>query len=135
VISRFKQFGYDLGLAFQMADDVKGSFWTSAESGKPEAGDIRKGKKTLPLVWALEHAPEPDATRLREIYGPDATWPMAQQVVDEVLGILERCGARETAETEARRWRDIALAELFALPIPDERRAELQSLVDSVIAA
>jgi hypothetical protein len=38
------------------------------------------------------------------------------------------------AETEARRWRDIALEELFALPIPPERRAELQSVVDSVVA-
>src|SRR6188768_482935 len=44
----FRSFGYHIGLAFQMADDVKGSFWTSAASGKPEAGDIRKRKKTLP---------------------------------------------------------------------------------------
>jgi geranylgeranyl diphosphate synthase type I len=135
VIAQFKQFGYDLGLAFQIADDVKGSFWTSAESGKPEAGDIRKRKKTLPLVWALPHAAEPDATRLREIYGADASGPMPQLEVDEVLGILERCGARQVAETEARRWRDIALEELFALPVPSERRAELQSVVDSVITA
>ena len=39
-----------------MADDVKGSFWTSTESGKAEAGDVRKRKKTLPVVWALENA-------------------------------------------------------------------------------
>jgi geranylgeranyl diphosphate synthase type I len=134
IVARFKQFGYDLGLAFQMADDVKGSFWTSAESGKAEAGDIRKRKKTLPLVWALQHAPEPDASRLREIYGAEATGPMEPSEVDEVLAILERCGARQMAETEARRWRDIALEELFALPIPPERRAELQSVVDSVVA-
>jgi geranylgeranyl diphosphate synthase type I len=70
IIEAYRRFGYDLGLAFQMADDVKGSFWSAAESGKPEAGDIRKRKKTLPLVWALEHAPEADADRLRELYGP-----------------------------------------------------------------
>ena len=35
-------FGYALGMAFQMADDVKGTFWTSTESGKTEAGDVRK---------------------------------------------------------------------------------------------
>ena len=74
----FRAFGYHIGLAFQMADDVKGSFWTSAASGKPEAGDIRKRKKTLPLVWALQYAPEPDASRLREVYAADATAPMSQ---------------------------------------------------------
>jgi geranylgeranyl diphosphate synthase type I len=135
VIAQFKQFGYNLGLAFQMADDVKGSFWTSAESGKAEAGDIRKRKKTLPLVWALQNAREPDASRLREIYSAEATGPMEPQDVDEVLAILERCGARQVAEAEARRWRDVALKELFELPIPAERRAELQAVVDSVIAA
>src|SRR5688500_4240065 len=55
VIEAYRRFGYDLGMAFQMADDVKGSFWASTESGKAEAGDVRKRKKTLPVVYALEH--------------------------------------------------------------------------------
>ena len=41
----YQQFGYDLGMAFQIADDVKGSFWTRTDSGKPEAGDIRDGRR------------------------------------------------------------------------------------------
>jgi geranylgeranyl diphosphate synthase type I len=130
----FRSFGYHIGLAFQMADDVKGSFWTSAESGKPEAGDIRKRKKTLPLVWALQHAPEPDASRLREIYGAEATGPMPQPEVDEVLAILERSGAHAEALEQARRYRDEALADLDGLPIAPERQAELRVLLESVIA-
>ena len=131
----FRSFGYHIGLAFQMADDVKGSFWTSAESGKPEAGDIRKRKKTLPLVWALEHAAEADTLRLREIYGAEATGPMPADEVDEVLAILDRSGAREVAQAEARRYKEMALAELDGLPIPDDPRAELRALVESVVAA
>ena len=130
----FRDFGYHIGLAFQMADDVKGTFWPSAESGKPEAGDVRKRKKTLPLVWALQHASEPDASRLREIYSTEATGPMPQPEVDEVLGILERSGAREQTLAEARRFRDIALADLDGLPIADPGRAELRLLLESVIA-
>jgi geranylgeranyl diphosphate synthase type I len=130
----FRNFGYHIGLAFQMADDVKGSFWTSAESGKPEAGDIRKRKKTLPLVWALQHAPEPDASRLREIYSSDASGPMPQPEVDEVLAILERSGARAEALARARRYRDEALSDLAGLPIAPERQAELRVLLESVIA-
>ena len=65
----YQEFGYALGMAFQMADDVKGTFWTSTESGKAEAGDVRKRKKTLPVVWALQHASGGRiAQRLTEIY-------------------------------------------------------------------
>jgi geranylgeranyl diphosphate synthase type I len=135
-IEAYRHFGYHLGLAFQMADDVKGTFWSSAQSGKPEAGDVRKRKKTLPLVWALEHASPADGARLREIYagGQTVDGPMPQPQVDEVLAILDRSGAQEEALAEARRFRDIALADVDNLPIGDERQAELRVLVSSVIA-
>ncbi len=140
-IEAYRRFGYNLGLAFQMADDVKGTFWSSADSGKSEAGDVRKRKKTLPLVWALEHAAPADTDRLREIYasplgdGPGAIRePMPAAEIDEVLAILERSGAREHALGEARRYRDQALADLAALPCDPVGRRQLATLVESVIA-
>jgi geranylgeranyl diphosphate synthase type I len=133
-VEAFRVFGHHLGIAFQMADDVKGSFWPSSDSGKPEAGDIRKRKKTLPLVWAMQHAPEADGARLREIYAEGVAGPMPQGDVDEVLAILDRSGAREVALSEARRHRDIALADLAALPMPEEPRAGLGALVETVIS-
>jgi len=140
----YRRFGYDLGLAFQMADDLKGTFWTSAESGKAEAGDVRKRKKTLPLVWALENASAADADRLREIYhrgvratdggvAPEADAPMPEDEVREVLAILERCGAHDQARSETQRHRDAALLDVAALPVPDERRVELKRLIEGVI--
>jgi geranylgeranyl diphosphate synthase type I len=132
----YGNFGYHLGLAFQMADDVKGSFWPSADSGKPEAGDIRKRKKTLPIVWALQNASDADQQRLREIYTPGATAgePMADELVDEVLEILERAGAREHTEERARHFRDQAVADIADLPTLEGPQAELLALVESVIA-
>jgi geranylgeranyl pyrophosphate synthase len=50
-----------------------------------------------------------------------------------VLEILVRCGARERAQDEARRYRDMALADVEHLPISEERRGELRSLMGSVI--
>ena len=146
VVEKYRQFGFDLGMAFQMADDVKGSFWTSAESGKSEAGDVRKRKKTLPLVWALEHGEGGDVARLREIYGRSAevdrtrSNPVPQPLlgddeVAEVLAILERSGAHEHSLAEARRYRDLALDQLANLPCPPERKGDLAALVQSVIAA
>ncbi len=146
VVESYRRFGYDLGMAFQMADDVKGSFWTSAESGKPEAGDVRKRKKTLPLVWALEHGGPDDRDRLATIYAPRPSDgnggasvheapTLDEESVIEVLTILERTGAREHALSEARRYRDLALAHLERLPCDPGRRAQLAELVRTVIAA
>jgi geranylgeranyl diphosphate synthase, type I len=141
----YRQFGYDLGMAFQMTDDVKGSFWSTEKSGKPEAGDIRKRKKTLPVVWALEHATGTDRSRLLEIYAPpagaaDGKAPVSfgegltDDQVSEVLAILERSGARAHAEGEARRWRDIALSHVASLPCLPEGKRDLTTLVSWVIA-
>ena len=143
-VKAFYSFGFEVGLAFQMADDLKGTFWTSEASGKPVAGDVRKRKKTLPLVWALEHATDPDLGRLREIYrmgadaaagdAPAAGTPMSDAEVAEVLGILGRCGARDHASGEAERYREMALTTIRNLPIPADRREELASVVERSIA-
>jgi geranylgeranyl diphosphate synthase type I len=148
VAEAYQRFGYALGMAFQMADDVKGTFWTATESGKTEAGDVRKRKKTLPVVWALEHASPLDRARLTEIYhdgtrasdssGPASAAPaplMSDAEVAEVLEILERCGARDHASTEAMRYRDTALELLEGLPCRPDGKRELAILVRSVIAA
>jgi len=144
VVEAYRQFGYHLGMAFQMADDVKGSFWSAEESGKVEAGDIRRRKKTLPLVWAIEHAADADRDRLRSLYArndadgvadADADTALDDESVAEVLAILERSGAREHALAEARRYRDLALRHAGELPCSPDRRRQLGSLVASVIAA
>ncbi|MGH2380332.1 MAG: polyprenyl synthetase family protein [Candidatus Limnocylindria bacterium] len=147
VIEAYRRFGFDLGMAFQMADDVKGTFWSSTESGKPEAGDVRKRKKTLPLVWALANASTADRDRLNAIYldgiratdgrGPEsaAATQLTDDEVTEVLDILDRCGAREHALSEARRYRDRSLEQLEHLPCPPDGKRDLAALVRSVIAA
>lgn len=146
LIEAYRRFGYDIGLAFQMADDVKGTFWAATATGKPQAGDVRKRKKTLPVVWALTHAGAPERDRLREIYAPAAppaegrsphpteSRPMPENQVEEVLGILERCGARRYSEEAARDQRDRALRNVEALPIPPQARQRIVAFVESIIA-
>ena len=148
VVDAFRRFGYDLGIAFQIVDDLKGSFWTSAESGKAEAGDIRKRKKTLPVVWALQHAGAADRAQLISIYQPsiratDGSLPpdgdvqMSADEIATVLEILERCGARAHVESEALRYRTLILGSAASLPVAPEQLdalGELRTLVESVIA-
>ena len=96
-------------------------------------------------MWALQNASAADVSRLAAIYQPviratDGSGPslgdglMTDADVDEVLDILERCGARRHAEEEAHRYRDLALGNAAALPVPEGQLSELRILVESVIA-
>ena len=136
VVARFRRFGDRLGLAFQMADDVKGAFWDESASGKDVAGDLRRRKKTMPVIWALNHAAEVDQARLRELFAqPQDGRQLTDAEVAEAAAILDRSGARETTLKEARRYRDEALAELADLPLDLGARAELELFVAGAIAA
>ena len=93
---------------------------------------FRRGVTSYPIPGALVY---PATSKdLREIYAGEATGPMPQPEVDEVLAILERSGAHAEALAQARRYRDEALSDLEGLPIAPERRAELRFLLESVIA-
>jgi geranylgeranyl diphosphate synthase type I len=145
VVDAYRRLGRDLGMAFQIADDLKGSFWASAESGKAAAGDIRKRKKTFPVVWAMRNASPAQVERLIEIYQsvrpvegsvtPGGDSLLSDELVAEVLEMLEASGARAATEREARRYGDRALGEARSLPVPEERLNELRSLVESMISA
>ena len=132
VIARYRAFGWALGLAFQLNDDLLGIWGAERATGK-KPSDIARRKKTLPVIYAFEHAGPEDRERLAALYGNGG--PTAVDVA-EVIAILERTGARDFTRTEARRRRDEALAELDAAGVVDpEARARLEEIIVSVIAA
>ena len=132
VIARYRGFGWALGLAFQLNDDLLGIWGVEQTTGK-EPSDVAHKKKTLPVIYAWEHAGPQDRERLRTIY---ATPEPTSDEVAEIIAILERSGAREYTRDEARRYRDEALAELDAArvvtPVARER---LEQIIMSVISA
>ncbi len=131
VIAGYRRFGWALGLAFQLNDDLLGIWGQEHQTGK-EPTDVARGKKTLPVLYAWEHAAPADRERLAGLYAaePDTV------DTDEVVAILERTGAREFTRTEARRYRDQAISELNALGIIDPTvRDQLTGIIDGVITA
>jgi geranylgeranyl diphosphate synthase type I len=132
VIARYRGFGWALGLAFQLNDDLLGIWGAEQATGK-EPSDIARRKKTLPVIYAFEHAGPVDRARLKAIYGNGG--PTIAEV-SEIVAILERAGAREYTRDAARRHRDEALRELDAAGVVDpEARARLEEIIVSVIAA
>ncbi|MBV9688982.1 MAG: polyprenyl synthetase family protein [Ktedonobacteraceae bacterium] len=92
-IDRLRSFGSTIGIAFQIRDDLLGVWATKAELGKTQAGDIYRRKKSLPVLYALEHADIGDQQLLRNIYQQDL--PITSKEVDDVLAVFTRTRARE----------------------------------------
>jgi geranylgeranyl diphosphate synthase type I len=134
VIGAYRRFGWALGLAFQLNDDVLGIWGDKAITGK-ETSDIGTRKKTLPLIYATAEATGTDAERLRTILAQSETEPGPDEI-HEVLGILERVGAQEYTRMRARAHRDEALAQIsHAGTVDGEAVDRLTQVVDSAISA
>ncbi len=132
VIARYRAFGWALGLAFQLNDDLLG-IWGQEQSTGKEPTDLVRHKKTLPVIYALEHGTAADRARLREIQAAGS--PTGAEVA-EAIAILERSGARDYTRDQAHRHRDEALAELDAAGTVDAAaRAGLERIIVSVISA
>jgi geranylgeranyl diphosphate synthase type I len=132
VIARYRQFGWSLGLAFQLNDDLLGIWGQEQATGK-EPTDVARHKKTLPVLYAFEHAGPVDRGRLAALYA--LAEPSSAEVA-EIVAILERAGAREFTRSEARRHRDEALAALDGLSVVDPAaRERLTGIIVSVISA
>ena len=88
VIARYRAFGWALGLAFQLNDDLLGIWGAEQATGK-EPSDLARHKKTLPVIYALEHGSAEDRARLSDAV-LDPTPSPAE--VAEAVAILERTG-------------------------------------------
>lgn len=105
---RFGDFGFALGLGFQLHDDVLGIWGDEAATGK-DAGDIRRKKKSYPVLVLFERAEAGERERLLELYARDE---LDDGAVDEIEALLEANDVRRTAEGEATRWHDAAVEAL-----------------------
>jgi geranylgeranyl diphosphate synthase type I len=132
IIERYRRFGWALGIAFQLNDDLLGIWGEERTTGK-EPTDLARHKKTLPVLYAFEHAGPEDRDRLAELSGRDELLPAE---VGEMVAILERTGARDYTRAQARRYRDDALTELDGIDVVDDSaHAKLHGIILGVISA
>lgn len=124
IAERFGAWGEELGLAFQIRDDVLGIWGEAARTGKPVGADIAARKKSLPVVDAFERAKGSQRQALTELYARE----MAPEGIKLVLGILDELGTEQRAMSLAHRHRDRALEALEGLPVDGGARADLEAV-------
>lgn len=121
LINRFHRLGHKLGLAYQMKNDVLG-IWGS----KTSASDIKKKKKTLPVIYALERAKGKERQELVRLYSKKVINP---RDVDRVVQLLHDTGAKEYTETMAKRYYQEGVAELEGVGLSASAKQELVEVI------
>lgn len=123
----FHQIGTDLGVAFQLRDDVLGVFGDPAVTGKPSGDDLRCGKRTVLIAEAVKLADESDpsaASLLRNSIGTELTDPQ----VRDLCAVIEGVGALAAVEDQIGRLTRQALATLADAPVEATAKAGLSEL-------
>jgi len=103
---RLGEYAWNLGMAFQLVDDVLDFTAREKTLGKPVGGDLREGKVTLPLVYALEHATPAEHSLVRTVLEERsyATVPFARILeLLEKYRAIQRVGERAQAFTSKAR--------------------------------
>jgi geranylgeranyl diphosphate synthase, type I len=123
----FHKVGTDLGIAFQLRDDVLGVFGDPAVTGKPSGDDLRSGKRTVLLAQAVKLADKSDAKAanlLRTSIGTDLSDTQVRELCDVIEGIGALVAVQDHIDTLTRR----ALAMLADAPINAAAKAGLSEL-------
>lgn len=111
LISVYRAFGQDIGIAFQLRDDLLGVFASPEETGKPSGDDLIQGKRTMLLAAALKYADEQDpgaAKFLRTRVGTQIT----DDEIATMRGVMIDVGAVDHVERDIARRTERALAAL-----------------------
>jgi geranylgeranyl pyrophosphate synthase len=129
-IQAVRQYAADLGIAFQIVDDVLDIRETSETLGKPAGSDLRQGTVTLPMLYFIGNGHNPASIALlrRAISGQEVT----EGEYDEAIAELRRADVLRKSLDEAIRYVERAKAALLTLP-PSESRATLMALADFAV--
>jgi geranylgeranyl pyrophosphate synthase len=125
--STIKHFGYDIGMAFQMVDDILDFTSEQVTMGKPVASDLRQGIITLPVLYFLENHPQD--VEMKNILENNFC---DEDCLSRLLVSIRQSGAINSAFSEARQYVKKGLNYLMELPENDERHA-LEELASYIV--
>jgi len=117
-VESMRQFGQELGMAFQIRDDLFD--FGVKDVGKPLGIDLQEKKMTLPLIHALDEAPDAERKRIMRIVRSKRK---SRKQIEEVARFVNEFGGIEYARARMERHADAAMKHALELPESDARNA------------
>jgi geranylgeranyl diphosphate synthase type I len=127
VLAAFHELGTNLGVAFQLRDDVLGVFGNPAVTGKPSGDDLRSGKRTVLFAEAVERAEQSDpaaADLLRTSIGTELSGDRVRELCEVITTVGALSAVESRIDTLTRRAVDV----LNAAPIAEQAKLGLLEL-------
>ena len=116
------QYGHDLGMAFQIVDDVLDLTASAEILGKPVASDLREGKATMAVIHAVERCTPEERSRIETVLRHGASNGVSH---GEILEILQRYGSLDAATAGAAQYAESAQKSICTFPDSEIKRALL----------
>lgn len=129
-ITRLGSYGRNVGMAFQIVDDVLDLTASEEVLGKPVASDLREGKATLAVIHAYEHGAADERRKIQKVLDDRALNGISHA---DILSILNRHGSLEFANNKALQYAEAAREDLRGFPENEFKRALLW-IPDFVVA-
>lgn len=126
-LAALSDYGYALGEAFQLRDDLLGVFGDPATTGKPAGDDLREGKRTVLVAQLLDAAAPSETERFASCFG---TTDLSQEDVDWVRKLAVSTGAVDRVEELIEQQAAVAGAALARADVTDEARQRLIELIE-----
>jgi len=131
ILSSFYEFGKNLGMAYQIHDDILGIWGVEGKTGKSIKSDILLKKKTLPVIYGLENSTGKNKKNLDKLYSQSS---IEEEDIIKVVEILNKSGALNHAQKLEQHYYQQALAQLDAVGIDPFRQAPLREVVHFLIS-
>jgi octaprenyl-diphosphate synthase len=113
-----REFGLNLGIAFQMIDDILDYDGNAIAMGKNVGDDLTEGKVTLPLIHTLIKGSPDEQALIR-----NAITEKSADNIDQIITAVRRCGSLDYTRARAQHHHDLALESLALLPASQARSA------------
>jgi geranylgeranyl diphosphate synthase type I len=123
----YGRMGRAYGLAFQVRDDILGTWGLSAQTGKPSGADIRRRKWSFPVAWAMSGAPSPEREIVAQAYA--RVGELDDASAEQVIAALDLLGAQSAADAACERYIDEAKATAAAFAL--DRNGALAAIFDA----
>lgn len=122
-------FGVNLGIAFQLQDDILDTFGEEGQTGKQVGGDILANKKTYLLLKAMSDANEEQKNKIRILFSETDS----QKKIQEMKTMFDELDTYQKATSKMNDFHDRAIQNLDDLDIPEVRKEAMRSLADFLL--
>jgi len=131
-VQKLIDFGRNLGIAFQLRDDLLDTFGDTHKVGKQKGGDILQNKKTILTIQAKKSANSNDQQTLNDLFSSNNKVE-PQNKIETVSGIYVKSGAKEYTESKIEFYQDLALGSLADLNLDDKFKKPFFTLAQTLM--